>query len=73
MMGNQWVKELETVAKAVLSNAEFDDGQGCSCKHCGAKAASANSYPDHSPDCPVVVAKRIVDQAVFMRQARPLI
>ena len=72
-MGSQWVKELETVANAVLSDSELERGPGGQRKHCGATAKSDDVYPEHLDDCPVVLAKRIVDQAVFLRQARPLI
>lgn len=72
-MGNQWVRELETVAQAVLSDAMLPESKGGQCHHCGASAPSQDAFPDHTRECPVAVARRIVDQAVFLRQARPLI
>lgn len=72
-MGNQWVRELETVAHAVISDAELPESKGGTCRHCGAKAASTDAWPEHTESCPVAVARRILDQATFMRAARPLI
>ena len=70
-MGSQWVRDLETIASALLTRSQNDDSTGGTCSFCGARAADADSAPQHSAKCPITLAQRIVDEVEFVHRARP--
>jgi|GEM_PF-5584213 len=70
-MGSQWVRDLETIATALLTRAQTDDRSGGVCSFCGAKAPNEKIDPTHSAKCPVALAQRVVDEIEFVHRARP--
>ena len=70
-MGSQWVRDLETIATALLTRTQEDHAVGATCSFCGAKAGNPNAGPRHDAKCPIFLAQRIVDEIEFVHRARP--
>ena len=60
-MGSQWVRDLVTMADAVLVNAEEAKRDGQPCRFCD--APNNHGVVTHHPECPVALATAVVAQA----------
>ena len=70
-MGSQWVRDLETIASALLTRAHDDDASGATCGFCGQEASGDESHPNHTARCPIALAHRVVDEVEFVHRVRP--
>lgn len=70
-MGSQWVRDLETIASALLTSTQADASEGATCSFCGATAPDSESEPKHQRKCPITLAQRIVDEIEFVHRTRP--